>query len=95
MAPFSEYPLQNAIRHHRSSLKRLVYYERQLEQIDDAGLFEEDRDVSSYWIFSNIVNLSRMIALALCVSPSAAGQQDTTTGFIFKVQRAREDSSIY
>lgn len=72
--PTWEFPLQNAIRHHRSSLKRLVYHERQLEQIDDAGLFQEVRDVSPYWIsnLSDIVDLSRMIALALCVSPSAA-----------------------
>jgi hypothetical protein len=70
--PTWEFPLQKAIGHHRSSLKRLVYHERQLEQIDDAGLFEEDRDVSPDWIFSDIVDLSRMTALALCVSPSAA-----------------------
>lgn len=66
--------LQDAIRHHRRTLKKLVYHERQLERIDDDGLFEDDRDVLPYWIsnLSDVVDLSRMTALALCASPSAA-----------------------
>lgn len=66
--------LQDAIRHHRSTLKRLVYHERQLERIDDDGLFEDDRDVLPYWIsnLSGVVDLSRMTALAFCASPVAA-----------------------
>lgn len=72
--PTWDLALQDAIRHHRTTLKILVYHERQLERIDDDGLFEDDRDVLPYWIsnLSDVVDLSRMTALALCASPSAA-----------------------
>ncbi|KAJ5500669.1 hypothetical protein N7453_009720 [Penicillium expansum] len=72
--PASESRIQDAIKHHQTTLKSLVYHERQLAPIDEDSLFEDDRDVSPVWIanLSTIVDLSQMTALALCARPSAA-----------------------
>ncbi|KAJ5775836.1 uncharacterized protein N7511_000847 [Penicillium nucicola] len=72
--PASKSDIQDAIRHHQSTLKSLVYHERQLAPIDADGLFEDDRDVSPAWItnLSAIVDLGQLSALALCASPSVA-----------------------
>ncbi|OGE46739.1 hypothetical protein PENARI_c124G04245, partial [Penicillium arizonense] len=72
--PASKSHIQDAIRHHQSTLKSLVYHERQLAPIDADGLFEDDRDVSPAWVtnLSAIVDLGQVSALGLCASPSAA-----------------------
>ncbi|KAJ6037929.1 hypothetical protein N7499_004088 [Penicillium canescens] len=72
--PASKSHIQDAIGHHQSTLKSLVYHERQLTPIDADGLFEDDRDVSPAWItnLSAIVDLGQVSAVALCASPSAA-----------------------
>lgn len=69
--PASESRIQDAIKHHQTTLKSLVYHERQLASIDKDGLFEDDRDVSPVWIanLSTIVDLGQVTALA---RPSAA-----------------------
>ncbi|KAJ5230968.1 hypothetical protein N7489_011676 [Penicillium chrysogenum] len=74
--PASKSHIRDAIRHHQSTLKSLVYHERQLAPIDADGLFEEDRDVSPAWVtnLSAIVDLGQVSALGLCASPSAALQ---------------------
>ncbi|CRL31280.1 Cyclin-like F-box [Penicillium camemberti] len=74
--PASKSRIEDAIRHHRTTLKSLVYHERQLAPVDEDGLFEDDRDVSPVWIadLSTIVDLGRVTALALCASPSAASE---------------------
>ncbi|KXG45117.1 uncharacterized protein PGRI_096040 [Penicillium griseofulvum] len=71
--PASESRIQDAIKHHQTTLKSLVYHERQLAPIDEEGLFEDDRDVSPVWIanLSTIVDLGQVTALALCARPSA------------------------
>ncbi|KAI3111404.1 hypothetical protein CBS147330_9921 [Penicillium roqueforti] len=72
--PASESRIQDAIKHHQTTLKSLVYHERQLAPIGEDGLFEDDRDVSPVWIanLSTIVDLGQVTALALCARPSAA-----------------------
>jgi hypothetical protein len=72
--PASKSRIEDAIRHHRTTLKSLVYHERQLAPVDEDGLFEDNRDVSPVWIadLSTIVDLGQVTALALCASPSAA-----------------------
>ncbi|KAJ5230957.1 hypothetical protein N7489_011665 [Penicillium chrysogenum] len=72
--PASKSHIRDAIRHHQSTLKGLVYHKRQLAPIDADGLFEEDRDVSPAWVtnLSAIVDLGQVSALGLCASPSAA-----------------------
>ena len=72
--PASESRVEDAIGHHQSTLKSLVYHERQLAPVNEDGLFEDDRDVSPVWIadLSTIVDLGQVTALALCASPSAA-----------------------
>ncbi|KAJ5366158.1 hypothetical protein N7541_000099 [Penicillium brevicompactum] len=72
--PASKSRIEDAIRHHRTTLKSLVYHERQPSPVDEDGVFEDDRDVSPVWIadLSTIVDLGRVTALALCASPSAA-----------------------
>ncbi|KAJ5460988.1 uncharacterized protein N7458_002540 [Penicillium daleae] len=74
--PTGEVTIQDAISHHRNTLKSLVYHERELEHIDDDGLFEDDRDVMPHWIpcLSDVVNLSHITSLALCASPASARQ---------------------
>lgn len=72
--PSSKSHIQDTIRHHQTTLKSLVYHERQLAPIDADGLFEDDRDVSPAWVtnLSAGVDLGQVFALALCASPSAA-----------------------
>jgi hypothetical protein len=72
--PSSKSHIQDTIRHHQTTLKSLVYHERQLAPIDADGLFEDDRDVSPAWVtnLSTGVDLGQVCALALCASPSAA-----------------------
>ncbi|KAI2736042.1 hypothetical protein DTO013E5_9197 [Penicillium roqueforti] len=72
--PASKSRIEDAIRHHRTTLKSLVYHERQPSPVDEDGLFEDDRDVSPVWIadLSTIVDLGRVTALALCARPSVA-----------------------
>ncbi|KAJ5751402.1 uncharacterized protein N7511_008367, partial [Penicillium nucicola] len=72
--PASKSDIQDAIRHHQSTLESLVCHERQLAPIDADGLFQDDRDVSPAWItnLSPIVDLGQLSALALCASPSVA-----------------------
>ncbi|CAG8244243.1 unnamed protein product [Penicillium salamii] len=72
--PASKSCIEDAIRYHRTTLKSLVYHERQLAPVDEDGLFEDDRDVPPVWIadLSTIVDLGQVTALALCASPSAA-----------------------
>ncbi|KAJ5365277.1 hypothetical protein N7517_008163 [Penicillium concentricum] len=72
--PTSESRIQDAIKHHQTTFKSLVYHKRQLAPIGEDGLFEDDRDVSPVWIanLSTIVDLGQVTALALCVRPSAA-----------------------
>lgn len=63
--------VESVIGHHQSTLESLSYHERRLVPIDDEGLFEEERDVSPQWIYSqwNILNPSCLSALGLCSSP--------------------------
>ncbi|KAJ5837640.1 uncharacterized protein N7525_002828 [Penicillium rubens] len=72
--PSSKSHIQDTIQHHQTTLKSLVYHERQLAPIDADGLFEDDRDVSPAWVtnLSTGVDLGQVCALALCASPSAA-----------------------
>ncbi|KAF4768016.1 hypothetical protein HAV15_002970 [Penicillium sp. str.  len=72
--PSSKSHIQDTIRHHQTTLKSLVYHERQLAPIDADGLFEDDRDVSPAWVtnLSAGVDLGQVFALALCARPSAA-----------------------
>ncbi|KAF3002198.1 hypothetical protein E8E15_000126 [Penicillium rubens] len=72
--PSSKSHIQDTIQHHQTTLKSLVYHERQLAPIDANGLFEDDRDVSPAWVtnLSTGVDLGQVCALALCASPSAA-----------------------
>jgi hypothetical protein len=72
--PTKDVTVQHAIRHHQSTLRSLVYHERQLERIDNDRLFEDDRDVMPHWIpcLADVVNLSHMTSLALCASPAYA-----------------------
>lgn len=44
--PASKSRIEDAIRHHRTTLKSLVYHERQLTPVDKNGLFKDDKDVS-------------------------------------------------
>lgn len=60
---------------HQSTLRSLVYHERQLIPLDDHdGLFEDERDVSPVWIadLSSVVDLRQITALALSMNPAAA-----------------------
>ncbi|KAJ5111818.1 hypothetical protein NUU61_001448 [Penicillium alfredii] len=91
--------VQEAIQHHRPTLESLVFHQRRLTAIGNEGLFEDDRDTSPVWIpnLTTIVDLSRVTALALCATPSAAssstyGRIFEASGFAFAFQRYRENS---
>jgi hypothetical protein len=72
--PVLGFRIQDAIRHHRTTLETFIYHERRLAPIDIEGRFEDDRDMSPGWVLGlpTIVDTCRVTALALCTSPSAA-----------------------
>jgi hypothetical protein len=66
--------VRDVFRHHTATLETIVYHERQLQPMDNEGLFEAEHDVSPMWNsnISAIMNLDKVTALALCTTPSVA-----------------------
>ncbi|KAF7589640.1 hypothetical protein BBP40_004013 [Aspergillus hancockii] len=66
--------LQDAVRHHQSTLQSLIYHERQLVPIDNDRTFEDVRDVSPGWAreIPQLLYHSAATALGLCLNPVAA-----------------------
>lgn len=65
---------QEAILHHRSSLRSLSFHERQLIAVDEEGLFEDIRDVSPRWTrdIPQVLQHCSLTALGLCLTPLIA-----------------------
>lgn len=66
--------VRDVFQHHTNTLETIVYHERQLQPMDNEGLFEADQDVSPTWTssVSAIMDLDKVTALALCMTPSIA-----------------------